>query len=95
MKAQQPQAIARYALNIEIENLPKDFYINYIKNINAVTIEDVQVAANKYILADNMRIIIVGKGSEVIPGLEKLNIPLFYFDKYGNPVEKPQFKTEK
>ena len=95
MKAQQPQAIARYALNIEIENLPKDFYINYIKNINAVTVEDVQVAAKKYILADNMRIIIVGKGSEVIPGLEKLNIPLFYFDKYGNPVEKPQFKTEK
>lgn len=94
MKAQQPQAVARYALNIEIENLPKDFYTNYIKNINAVTVKDVQLAANKYILVDNMRIIIVGKGSEVIPGLEKLNIPLFYFDKYGNPVEKPIYKTE-
>jgi zinc protease len=94
MKAQQPQAIARYALNIEIENLPKDFYTNYIRNINAVTVEDVQLAANKYILADNMRIIIVGKGLEVIPGLEKLNIPLFYFDKFGNSVEKPIYKTE-
>jgi zinc protease len=49
-------------------------------------------AANKYFLADNTRIIIVGKGSEVIPGLEKLNIPIFYFDKYGTPTEKPKMK---
>ncbi|MFM9824927.1 M16 family metallopeptidase [Flavobacterium sp.] len=94
MKAQQPQAVARYALNMEIEKLPKDFYVNYIKNINAVTKEDVQKAANKYILLDSMRIVITGKGSEVIPGLEKLNIPIFYFDKQGNPVEKPIYKTE-
>ncbi len=94
MKAQQPQAVARYALNMEIENLPKDFYANYIKNINAVTKEEVQKAANKYILLDTMRIIIVGKGSEVIPGLEKLNIPIFYFDKLGNPLDKPIYKTE-
>jgi predicted Zn-dependent peptidase len=89
MKAQKPQAIARYALNIQIENLSKDFYKNYIKNINAVTAEEVQAAANKYILSDNMRIIIVGKGSEVLLGLERLNIPIFYYDKYGNPVDKP------
>lgn len=94
MKAQQPQSVARYALNMEIENLPKDFYTNYIKNINAVTKEDVQKAAKKYILLDNMRIIIAGKGSEVIPELEKLNIPIFYFDKQGNPIEKPVYKTE-
>ncbi len=94
MKAQQPQAIARYALNIEIENLSQDFYTNYIKNINAVTKEDVQKAATKYILLDNMRIVITGKGSEVIPGLEKLNIPISYFDKLGNPIEKPIYKTE-
>ncbi len=49
-------------------------------------------AANKYFLLDNTRIIIAGKGSDVIPGLEKLNIPIFYFDKFGNPAEKPNFK---
>lgn len=94
MKSQQPQAIARYALFTEIENLPKDFYTNYIKNISAVTVEDLQLAANKYILGDNMRIVIVGKGAEVIPGLEKLNIPIYYFDKEGNAIEKPIFKEE-
>lgn len=89
MKAEKPESIARYALNTEIENLPADFYENYIKTINAVNKEDVLAAANKYFLIDNSRIIIVGKGKDVIPGLEKLNIPIFYFDKYGNPTEKP------
>jgi predicted Zn-dependent peptidase len=92
MQVDKPQTIARYALNIETEGLPPDFYTNYIKSINAVTPEDIQRVANKYFLADNQRIIIVGKGSEVLPGLEKLGIPMFYFDKYGEPVAKPVSK---
>ncbi len=94
MQVQKPQAIAKYALNIETEKLPADFYENYIRNINAVTAEQVQQAANKYFLIDNTRIVIVGKSSEVIPGLEKLKIPIFYFDKFGNPLEKPVSKKE-
>jgi len=94
MQVQKPQAVARYALNIETEDLPEDFYENYIKSINAVTADQVQLAANKYFLIDNTRIVIAGKGSDVIPGLEKLKIPIFYFDKYGNPLEKPVLKKE-
>lgn len=94
MQVQQPQAVARYALKIETEDLPEDFYENYIKNINAVTPEQVQLAANKYFLVDNTRIVIAGKGADVIPGLESLKIPMFYFDKYGNPVAKPVLKKE-
>jgi len=94
MQVQKPQAVARYALNIETEKLPADFYENYIKNITAVTAEQVQLAANKYFLIDNTRIVIAGKGSEVLPGLEKLKIPIFYFDKYGNQLEKPVAKKE-
>jgi len=39
-----------------------------------------------------LRIVITGKGSEVIAGLENLKIPMFYFDKFGNPTEKPAMK---
>ncbi|MBE0390757.1 putative Zn-dependent peptidase [Flavobacterium sp. 7E] len=91
MKVEKPESVARYALNIETEDLPRDFYENYIKIINAVTADDVMKAANKYFLIDNTRIIVTGKGSEVISGLEKLNIPMFYFDKYSNPIEKPKY----
>jgi zinc protease len=94
MQVQQPQAVARYALRIETENLPKDFYENYIKSLNAVTPEQIQAAANKHFLIDNTRIVIAGKGADVLPGLESLKIPILYFDKYGNPVEKPILKKD-
>jgi len=92
MQVEKPATVARYALNIETEGLPADFYENYIKNINAVTADDVMRVANKYMLADNLRIVITGKGSEVITALENLKIPMFYFDKFGNPTEKPAMK---
>ncbi len=92
MQVEKPQAVARYALNIETEGLPADFYEKYIQTINAVTADDVIRVANKYFPIDSTRIVIVGKGSEVIPALEKLNIPMFFFDKFGNPLEKPVFK---
>ena len=92
MQVEKPATVARYALNIETEGLPKDFYENYIKNIIAVTPDDVMRVANKYFLQDNLRILVVGKGSEVIAGLESTKIPMFYFDKFGNPTEKPAMK---
>ncbi len=92
MQIEKPETVARYALLTETQKLPADFYENYIKSINAVTPDDVQKAANKYFLADNTRIVIVGKGSEVVPALEKLKIPMFYFDKFGLPTTKKEDK---
>ena len=89
MQIEKPSTVARYALTTQTQNLPADFYENYIKNINAVTPEDIREAAKKYFLVDNARIIIVGKAADVLPGLEKRNIPINYFDKYGNPTDKP------
>lgn len=89
MQIEKPSTVARYALMTETQNLPADFYENYIKNINAVTPEDIRNAAQKYFKSDNLRIVIVGKAADVLPGLENRNIPMNYFDKYGKPTEKP------
>lgn len=93
MQIEKPQTVAGYALRIKTQGLPEDFYENYIKNINAVTADDVMRAANKYFQVDKLRISIVGKGSEVVPNLEKLKIPIFHFDRFGNPIAKPDYKT--
>ena len=94
METQKPGTIARYALNTETNKLPEDFYENYIKNINAVTAEDIKNVANKYFLVDKIRIIIAGKAADVLPNLEKTakqhKLPIFYFDQYGNKAEKPE-----
>jgi len=88
---ERPQTIARYALNIKLNDLPEDFYVTFLEKINAVTKEDVKRVANTYFKAENARIVVVGKGSDVIPNLEKTGIPIKYFDTYANPVEKPEF----
>ena len=88
---ERPSTIAQYAISTKINELPEDFYATYLEKINAVSIEDVQRVANKYFTADNARFIVVGKGSEVVANLEKLGIPINYFDKYANPTEKPEF----
>lgn len=92
MDAQNPETIARQALMTRTQNLPADFYQNYIQNISAVTKDQVLKAAQKYFLQDNARILVVGKGSEVAPKLERLGYEIKYFDRFGNPTAKPQAK---
>lgn len=88
---ESPRTIANYALSIKLNNLPEDFYSTYLAKINAVTKEDVMRVANKHFRPENARIVVVGKGSEVLENLEKTGIPVKYFDAYANPTEKPVF----
>ncbi|SHM95595.1 insulinase family protein [Polaribacter sp. KT 15] len=90
MDVQKPATAASYALNIALYDLPEDFYANYIKNINSVTVGDVQNAAIKYFRGDKARIMVTGRGIDVLKNLEKTDYVISYFDKEGNPTEKPE-----
>lgn len=90
MDVQKPETAASFALNIARYNLPTNFYENYIQNINKVTLDDVQEAALKYFNGDQARIIVTGKGIEVLKNLEKTDYIIKYFDVEGNPTEKPE-----
>ncbi len=95
---ERPSTIANYALNIETQDLPKDFYKTYLERINAITIEDVQNASQKYFNAANARIVVAGKGSEVLENLEKVSfngktVPVKYYDKYAAATEKPDYEA--
>lgn len=87
---ERPSTIAGYALNILQNNLPANYYENYLANINAVTLDDVQNAAIKYFRGDKARIVITGKGIDVLKNLEKGDYKINYFDKEGNPTVKPE-----
>ncbi|HLV91882.1 MAG TPA: pitrilysin family protein [Aequorivita sp.] len=94
---ERPATIANYALRIKTQNLPSDFYINYLRKINAVTIEDVARVSKKYFKPNNLRIVVVGKGSEVADKLSQIKgeqgrlIPVSYFDQFGNLTAKPEY----
>lgn len=88
---ESPQTIARFALNTFKYNLPGDYYRNYLKNVDATTKEDIQMAAKKFILPDNMNIVVVGNKGEVA---EKLNVfdadgKIDYYDAFGRKIEAP------
>ncbi len=92
MSLEKPETIARFALNERLYSLPADFYANYLKSIDKVTTADVSAAAKAYILPNQSRIFVAGKGSEIADGLEKLGYPVKYFDKFANPASKPETK---
>ena len=77
---------ATYASNILINNLPKDFYRTYLQKINAVTVNDIKLAAKNYLSEGNSRIVIVGNAKKIIPGLMKLGFPIKKYDRYAEPV---------
>jgi len=92
-RIENPQVGAKYAVDIKLNDLPKDFYETYLEKINAVSAEDVKRVANKYFNYPNgTRIIVVGKGSDVAANLaENVGWPVTYFDHYANPIAKPVF----
>lgn len=86
---ERPETIARFAVNSKIFNLPADFYSNYLKSIDKVTIADAQNAAKTYILPNQSRIFVAGKSAEVADSLEKLGYTVNYYDKEANKITKP------
>lgn len=92
MSLEKPETIARFALNQKIQDLPADFYTNYLKSIDKVTAADVSSAVKSTIFPNQSRIFIAGKAADISEGLEKLGYPVKYFDKDANPVAKPEAK---
>ena len=99
MSTEDKSLLADFAVNIKTQDLPEDFYETFISKINSVTKEDVNRVANKYLKPENLRVIVVGKGADIADKLENITyknklIPVKYFNKYGEEIDKPIFKKE-
>ena len=90
---ERPETIARFAVSTRTQNLPADFYTNYLKSIDKVTAADVSNAVKATILPNRSRIFIAGKAADISEGLEKLGYPVKYYDNQANPVAKPVAKA--
>lgn len=86
---ENPQTIANMAIAMDRYNLPKDYYSNYLKNIAAVTPDDVLMMAQKYIRPDNCWIVVVGNKEEVSDKLKRFSTDgkLEFYDNYANDVK--------
>ena len=93
MSTERPSTIATFALNIDKYNLPSNFYETYLDNFQKVTVEDIKRVTNKYFKNNNLRIVIVGKGKDVILSLEKSLYEIKYYDTNGDITEKPDYSV--
>jgi len=91
---QEPAAIARFATRIDKYKLPKDYYKNYLKRIDALTVADIQAAAKKYFKPENAWIIVVGN-KEHAEGIKQFaaDKTVQFYDLNANPTAAPETKT--
>jgi len=91
---EDPARIAQFAINIERYHMPKDYYKNYLKNLSAVTAEDVQAAAQKYIRPENANIVVAGSKDEVANKLARFSADgtVSYYDYAGKPITPSERK---
>ncbi len=98
MSLENPATIAGFARNIITQDLPEDYYNSFLENINNVTKQDVQNAAQKYFSTNKTRIFITGKGSEILEKIEGIEfngkkLKVRYFDQYGSETPRPDYSV--
>lgn len=83
---ENPQTVARFEINKQVNKLPADYYANYLKNVAAVSQEDIVAMAGKYIRPMNAYILVVGNKDEVADDLKKMSPTgqIRFVDNRGN-----------
>ena len=87
---EQSNTLADFAVNIDKYQLPNDYYKNYLKRLEAITVEDVQAAAQKYIKPENAWVVVTGDkayAETLLPFAGDKTV--HYYDYDANPVEAP------
>jgi len=72
---ENPQTIARFALNTIRYNLPSNYYSTYLQRLEQITIEELLLVGAQYLQPENLNIIVVGN--------EEIADKLAKFDKDG------------
>lgn len=83
---ENPQTIARFALNIIRNKLPEDYYKNYLRRLESVSKDDVLEMSQKY-FKTGYNIIVVGDES-VLAKIEQFDSDgvIEKLDAFGNPA---------
>lgn len=81
---ERPTELLDYAVALKIYNLPANYWDTYPAKIMAITAEQVQRVARKYILPDDLQIVAVGDAAKLKPVLDKYG-DVEVFDTNGQP----------
>ena len=71
LSLEQPSQVLNFAITRKLYGLPADYWDGYASKIAAVTAEDVQRVARKYLNPDTLQLVAVGDASKIKSVLEK------------------------
>ncbi|HXH39799.1 MAG TPA: pitrilysin family protein [Thermoanaerobaculia bacterium] len=83
---QSSSDIAGRLLDMELYDLPTDYFDRYRENIGAVSKPDVEHVAQKYIDPENVLIVIVGNAAQIREPLGSLGMPIHELDIEGMAI---------
>jgi len=88
LSLERPARVLSFALTRKIYNLPDDYWDTYPAKIMAVSAEDVQRVARKYLNPETLQLVAVGDGRKIKPVLEKYG-PVEVYDSAGARIAAP------
>jgi predicted Zn-dependent peptidase len=85
LSLEQPTRALSFAIVRHQYRLPADYWDSYPAKIMAVSADDVQRVARKYLNPDAMQLVAVGDAARIKAALEKYG-PVEIFDQEGHPI---------
>ncbi len=92
---EDPRTIARFALNTALYQLPEDYYATYLQRLDTITAATVKAAAERLLIPDNARILVVGDKEDVANRLAPLSFThtVAYYDINGDQYREQAEKA--
>ena len=87
IRAETQEGLTGLLVNQQLYSLPEDYLQTYRDNVDAVTADDIQRVANKYIQPEKMAIVIVGDAEDILPQAKAYAGNVEIFDTDGNPKD--------
>ena len=84
LSLEQPAQLLNYAITRKIYGFPEDYWDTYPARLTAVTVDDVQRVARKYVNLEALQVVAVGESSKIKAVLEKFG-PVEVYDTEGKP----------
>jgi zinc protease len=88
LQLESPQSLLGNIVTQKLYGLPADYWDTYAARISAVTAEDVQRVAQKYVDLNRLQVVAVGDAAKISEALRKYGTVEVY-DTEGKPVKTP------
>jgi len=90
LRLETQEGLVDQLLQIKMFGLPQDYLETYRNEIQAVTIEQVQEVAKKYVKPDEAAIIIVGDGAQLLEQVKPYSEAIEFYNTAGKRKDPPK-----